>query len=590
MIKKRTLLFLLIFTVLIIFSSVFKDFISASIFDTFAVSQVTTPTVTLDAYPPDLILDSPTSTNYSTKLIGINYSVSDSASSVDTVWYNLDGGSNTTLTGNTTITVSQRGDYNFYIYANDTVGLVNDTESVTFSVNASRFIEVNFSRFDASPTTNFSALNDSDLEDIENLTLTINSFGKIVFTENINISEDTDLDTHVDISDNNIYINSEDLSNFNKSATLWLYGLTLDDPQILKDGDICPKNICTEVSYSGRTLEFTVTGFTNYSARKTPSVPGATGEAAGGVGSSGSKRIEKRIPEFEINPSLIVVKIHPGETRSQKISIENIGETLLKGVIELSGINEFTILSDYTLELRPGQIKDITAIFTTPITIVPDVYPGRIIVKTEDLTKDSKVIIEVESEKPLFDVNMSIPLKYKRVVAGKKIMGYITLVNKGKKVKVDASLEYIIKDLDGNLVDVKQEMIAVEDMVVLTKDMEVPDILEPGEYVFYVRVDYDDSIAMASDLFTVIEPEEEPSGLAQQLSEILLSKFATVAVALMIMVVLIVVMRKKKGERIRKKKEAPSKQASKEKSFKERLLKKEGDLKKIMDHVRKNLR
>ncbi|MBL7100467.1 MAG: hypothetical protein ISS23_00770, partial [Nanoarchaeota archaeon] len=177
MIKKRTLLFLLIFTVLIIFSSVFKDFISASIFDTFAVSQVTTPTVTLDAYPPDLILDSPTSTNYSTKLIGINYSVSDSASSVDTVWYNLDGGSNTTLTGNTTITVSQRGDYNFYIYANDTVGLVNDTESVTFSVNASRFIEVNFSRFDASPTTNFSALNDSDLEDIENLTLTINSFG-----------------------------------------------------------------------------------------------------------------------------------------------------------------------------------------------------------------------------------------------------------------------------------------------------------------------------------------------------------------------------------------------------------------------------
>lgn len=132
MMKKRALLFLLLaFAVILVTGFVLKDFISVS--ETPAGIQRASANITVDANPPDLIVDSPANTGYSTNQISIKYSVSDSSSGVDTVWYNIDGGNNITLEGDTIMTV-QKGEHVFYIYASDKVGLVNDSEFVSFSV------------------------------------------------------------------------------------------------------------------------------------------------------------------------------------------------------------------------------------------------------------------------------------------------------------------------------------------------------------------------------------------------------------------------------------------------------------------------
>lgn len=130
--KKKVLLLLLAFAAVLVLGLFFKDFISASIFDSHNVVQ-TSLNITIDAHPPDLIVRSPVSTSYSTNEINIEYSASDSGSGLNTVWYNIDGGNNITLEGDTVITV-QKGKHVFYIYASDKVGLVNDSEFVTFSV------------------------------------------------------------------------------------------------------------------------------------------------------------------------------------------------------------------------------------------------------------------------------------------------------------------------------------------------------------------------------------------------------------------------------------------------------------------------
>ncbi|MBL7100466.1 MAG: hypothetical protein ISS23_00760 [Nanoarchaeota archaeon] len=123
--KKRVLVFLLIFVILLILGLVFKK----SVFPT-KTSQGGVR-VTLDAYPPNLIVSSPVNIDYSNDRIELKYSVSDSGSGVDAVWYNLDGGQNITLTEDTAITVS-KGNHVLHIYAKDKAGLVNDTEFVTF--------------------------------------------------------------------------------------------------------------------------------------------------------------------------------------------------------------------------------------------------------------------------------------------------------------------------------------------------------------------------------------------------------------------------------------------------------------------------
>lgn len=133
MMKKRALFVFLAFVVVIlVIGFLLKDFIYVS--ETHAPVQRASVNVTIDANPPDLIVDSPINTDYSTNQIDIKYSVSDSSSGVDTVWYNLDGGQNITLTGNKAITVS-KGQHTLYIYASDKAGLVNGSEFVTFSVN-----------------------------------------------------------------------------------------------------------------------------------------------------------------------------------------------------------------------------------------------------------------------------------------------------------------------------------------------------------------------------------------------------------------------------------------------------------------------
>lgn len=125
--KKNVLVPLLSFAVLIVLAWVLKD----SIFP--AKPPQGGVRVMLDADPPNLIVYSPISMDYSNNKIGLKYSVSDSASGVDKVWYNLDGGENHTLAGDTVITIS-KGSHILRIYAKDKAGLVNDTESVTFSL------------------------------------------------------------------------------------------------------------------------------------------------------------------------------------------------------------------------------------------------------------------------------------------------------------------------------------------------------------------------------------------------------------------------------------------------------------------------
>jgi len=48
-----------------------------------------------------------------------------------------------------------------------------------------------------------------------------------------------------------------------------LYGLTFTNPKPIRDGQSCPPNICSEISYSGGTYIYSVTGFTTYSSAET---------------------------------------------------------------------------------------------------------------------------------------------------------------------------------------------------------------------------------------------------------------------------------------------------------------------------------
>ncbi|MEM7827037.1 MAG: CARDB domain-containing protein [Candidatus Aenigmatarchaeota archaeon] len=95
-----------------------------------------TETIKIDTTPPSVTINSPQNTTYSTTSIILNTTITDAYSGLDVCWYSLDNwATNTTYNCvNKTLTLSE-GSYTLRVAANDTLGNLNNTESVSFTIS-----------------------------------------------------------------------------------------------------------------------------------------------------------------------------------------------------------------------------------------------------------------------------------------------------------------------------------------------------------------------------------------------------------------------------------------------------------------------
>lgn len=86
---------------------------------------------TVDTTPPTITIYSPKNITYASSNIDLNVSANEA---INTWWYSLDGGANTTFVPNITLTGLAEGQHQVIVYANDSVGNVG-TSSVYFTVD-----------------------------------------------------------------------------------------------------------------------------------------------------------------------------------------------------------------------------------------------------------------------------------------------------------------------------------------------------------------------------------------------------------------------------------------------------------------------
>jgi len=205
--------------------------------------------VQIDDGAPRIFITSPLNKTYNyNNSIELNFTITEN--NLDITYYNVDDGANTTITGNTTFSVNLTSTHTLTLFANDTLGNLNST-SRTFSINISLPWNITFTEF-TGQTTNFSALNKSQQAIIQNVILENPEHGRINYNENIDIERSLSLDSFANISFNRIEIESEDINEFNKSATLRFYNLTFTNPRVLKDGSVCSSSVCPENSWRRR--------------------------------------------------------------------------------------------------------------------------------------------------------------------------------------------------------------------------------------------------------------------------------------------------------------------------------------------------
>ncbi|MAE43134.1 hypothetical protein CMO93_05145 [Candidatus Woesearchaeota archaeon] len=133
----------------------------------------------------------------------------------------------------------------------------------------------------------------------------------------------------------------------------------------------------------------------------------------------------------------------------------------------------------------------------------PDIYPQEIYVKGPSGEKIIATVIEVESAKPLFDVDVKVLPEYKSIFPGDEVLMEVSLFNVRGFGRVDVVLEYSIKDFKGNLIAKEEETVAIETQAKFVRELLIPSDIKPGTYVASAKVTFEDSVGLSSDLFEV---------------------------------------------------------------------------------------
>lgn len=146
------------------------------------------------------------------------------------------------------------GKYNWKIQCTDINGNITYSKSRNLTIIPSdKFTGI---------TTNLSLI---DISSIPRFIIERPIYGKIIFSELIDLSNGIDINKYINISHNFISIDSSNLPELNISANLTLYNLEFYNPVILRNNKYCTE--CKIISYTpDGNLTFSVNHFSNYSA------------------------------------------------------------------------------------------------------------------------------------------------------------------------------------------------------------------------------------------------------------------------------------------------------------------------------------
>ncbi|MCK5449541.1 hypothetical protein KAI32_01625 [Candidatus Pacearchaeota archaeon] len=502
--RKLTLIFVISILFFCTFCLAINNSITGDVIATGEAIDSTTAISLSILGPPALKILSPKNEIYLTTNISLDY-----ITNGDEVWYNIDDDTNITISAPMNLSVDN-GIHTLNLYANNSYG--TSLKSKVFTVNTSK-LNIYYDKYKGSnkgSSTDFNLSTYEELQTLDDIVLEHSDYGKIVFNETINVTDDRDtidnlidLDANTNISSNYIYINSIELPNLNIPATISFYNLTFSDPRILIGGEVCSSVICEIVNYSEGVLTFNIQQFSGaYSVEETPedvTPPVVTPSRGGGS----SLRIVEEV--FFVDNYIIGVKFKQGEGVTEKIIITNKENRKLNVEIRVDKWADLVKVSEPSFSLDPLESKTIYIDFIACEDQIPDIYLGKIIVESENFEKEILFSIVVESKVELFDVRVKVPEKYVETFAGEEFISEIELFNLGETGRVDVKIEYFIKDSEGNVILFEEEVKAVETSLNFLKTFHIPSDILPGKYLIYVKVSYSDQVAGASAWFNINE-------------------------------------------------------------------------------------
>jgi len=422
----------------------------------------------------------------------------------DSIWYNLDYGENITIFGNTTFNASQ-GPHTLFLFANNSDWTI--VKNVSFAVNLTllNIIYDEYKGITRGNSTDFIEYTFEQLQQLSGLVLENTTSGKIFINQVVNVTDDADpsdsivdFDSATDIFPKTIFVNTTEMPNLNKSASLSFYNITFAYPKIMYKGVECPASICTDMTFIGGTLRFDVSelaGLFFIEAAVPPPVPPAPSAPA------------PPRKEFIVAPKEMRVELVQGETKREFLTISNTGGTSLDVKIKQENLGRFISFEENEFRLEKGETKVIEIEFKADEKEVPGVYVGLFSVEGDGIEKKVDVILEIESAELVFGIDLFVPEEYRVLRPGDEFFVEVKITSTGPAV--EGEVDYVIKNLEDEIVFEFSEKKMIEDQS-YNKTITLPYEIGAGTYLLYVMLSHEDKVAVAAAPLIIVEMPAPP--------------------------------------------------------------------------------
>ena len=214
---------------------------------------------------------------------------------------------------------------------------------------------------------------------------------------------------------------------------------------------------------------------------------------------------------------LLRVSLEKGEMVSKTLSITNSKDGIdldVSGDVVLSPEeNNFLVrvrgvdgvsLSENSFYLDVGEKKVLDITFDSK-GLEEGVYIGSVFIKSDDRDRTLPVIFEVESKNKDFDLNLDLPVSYSKIRQGDEIVVNMDLFDLAFLGTTNTDLEYQISNIEGNVLILENENVVVSGKTRITKTIDFPEDVSPGEYVFSASITANGKEASSAFYFKISE-------------------------------------------------------------------------------------
>ncbi len=226
------------------------------------------------------------------------------------------------------------------------------------------------------------------------------------------------------------------------------------------------------------------------------------------------KKVKLQQPDFDVDQILLKVLVKSKESLQKEIRVTNTGSEQASINIEALGLNDIIKIDSPFFEISPSQTKIVSLNFSTfdpgkNTEQIPGIYIGKLIVQSKKASKEIPAVVEVETKRVLFDLNLNPVAFERKVKQGTDTTIEVKLYNLESIESTNVDVGYFVKDTGGNTIVTESETVVVNTQASFLKTISIPKNLKPGPYVFAAEAKFGSSIGTASYLFEVVGPDSE---------------------------------------------------------------------------------